>query len=100
NAAFYTKKFSFHQIPINKCEKDNGWVKYDQSYFENSTEWWLNKFNKYFSKTKKFIVLKKYFKAYLNGFPEAKIIRMRLMETKDTKETMEILNNILSRGNS
>ena len=50
NAAFYTKKFSFHQIPINKYERDNGWVKYDQSYFENSTAWWLNKINKYFSK--------------------------------------------------
>ena len=50
NAAFYTKKFSFHQIPINKYETDNGWVKYEESYFQNSTEWWLKKFEKYFSK--------------------------------------------------
>jgi nifR3 family TIM-barrel protein len=49
-------------------------------------------FNKYFFKTKKFIVLKKYFKGYLNGFPEAKTIRMKLMETKNSKEAIKIIN--------
>lgn len=49
-------------------------------------------FNKYFSKTKKFVVLKKYFKGYLNGFSEAKKIRIKLMETENTKEALKIIN--------
>jgi ubiquinone/menaquinone biosynthesis C-methylase UbiE len=41
-----TKKAAFHFIPISKSNKNEGWVKTFQSYFNNSTEWWLNKFKK------------------------------------------------------
>lgn len=52
-------------------------------------------FNKYFSKTKKFVVLKKYFKGYLNEFSEAKKIRIKLMETENTKEALKIITQYL-----
>ncbi len=49
NAAACTKKYSFHMLPVNKIGIDKGWEKTDQSYFNNSTSWWLSIFNKYFS---------------------------------------------------
>ncbi|MFH1838456.1 MAG: tRNA-dihydrouridine synthase [Candidatus Kuenenbacteria bacterium] len=49
-------------------------------------------FNKYFYGIKKFVVFKKYFKAYLNGFPDAKEIRIKLMETKNFEEALKIFD--------
>lgn len=49
NAAFYTKKFSFHMLPANMNGINKGWEKTDQSYFNNSVEWWMHFFTKYFS---------------------------------------------------
>jgi len=54
-------------------------------------------FNQHLQGIKKFVTLKKYFKGYLNGFPEAKIIRMKLMETNDLKEIEKILQIYLSK---
>jgi tRNA-dihydrouridine synthase len=36
--------------------------------------------------TKNFAIMKKHFKAYCEGFPGAKELRMRLMETQNSKE--------------
>ena len=41
-----TKYFSFHQIPMSKSDKDEGWISPLQSYFNNSKKWWLDKCNK------------------------------------------------------
>ena len=41
-----TKYFSFHQIPMSKSNKDEGWISPLQSYFNNSKKWWLDKCNK------------------------------------------------------
>ena len=46
----YTSKKSFHMIPVSENNLNNGWIKRGQSYFNNSIEWWLPKFEKYFSK--------------------------------------------------
>ena len=46
----YTSKRAFHMIPISENGRDNGWIKRGQSYFNNSVEWWLPKFEKFFSK--------------------------------------------------
>jgi len=46
----YTSKGTFHMIPISENNKNDGWIKRGQSYFNNSIEWWLPKFQKYFSK--------------------------------------------------
>lgn len=38
------KNSSFHFVPVSKSGINEGWVKNFQSYFNNSTDWWLNKF--------------------------------------------------------
>lgn len=41
-----TKNFAFHQIPMSRLNKDEGWITPLQSYFNNSNEWWMNKCKK------------------------------------------------------
>lgn len=43
-----TRLASFHHIPICR-EKDEGWITSNQSYFNNSIDWWLPKFHSVFS---------------------------------------------------
>lgn len=49
-------------------------------------------FDKTFSGIKNFDIMKKHFKAYINGFDGAKELRNKLMETKSLKEMKEILS--------
>lgn len=46
-------------------------------------------------KHKNFAVMKKHFKAYVNGFEGAKELRAKLMETKNSKEVKRIVDNFL-----
>ena len=39
-----TRQTSFHQVPVSRSGVDEGWISPYQSYFNNSTEWWLQKF--------------------------------------------------------
>jgi len=39
-----TKRISFNMVPVSKSGKDEGWIKTIQSYHNNSTEWWFEKF--------------------------------------------------------
>lgn len=39
-----TSQVSYHQIPVSKNNKNNGWIKTYQSYHNNSVDWWLEKF--------------------------------------------------------
>ncbi|MFA6273048.1 MAG: tRNA-dihydrouridine synthase family protein [Candidatus Paceibacterota bacterium] len=48
-------------------------------------------FNKLLGKHKNFAVMKKHFKAYINGFSGAKELRIKLMATKNVAEVEEIL---------
>jgi len=41
-----TKTASFHNIPVSRDERDHGWIIRTQSYFNNSTLWWLKKFRR------------------------------------------------------
>jgi SAM-dependent methyltransferase len=34
---------SFHMIPVSRSQKDEGWISPWQSYFNNSTDWWVTK---------------------------------------------------------
>lgn len=48
-------------------------------------------------KHKNFDVMKKHFKAYVNGFEGAKELRIKLMETKNSKEVEKIVNSFLKQ---
>ena len=45
-----TKYTGFHMIPVSKSNKDEGWLTFQQSYFNNSINWWEKKLNKHFKK--------------------------------------------------
>lgn len=45
---------------------------------------------------KPFAIMKKHFKAYVEGFPGAKELRMKLMETENAKQVEEIINDFLT----
>jgi ubiquinone/menaquinone biosynthesis C-methylase UbiE len=44
-----TRKVAFHTHPVSKSGKDEGWITTVQSYFNNSPEWWVEKYGKAFS---------------------------------------------------
>ena len=54
-------------------------------------------FEKEFNKIKSFAVMKKHFKAYVNGFDGAKELRAKLMDTKNSKEVKKIINDFLKK---
>ena len=39
-----TRRVSFHQVPVTFNGEDDGWIIDDQSYYNNSVNWWLEKF--------------------------------------------------------
>ncbi len=39
-----TRNVSYHQIPVSRSGKNEGWVKRNQSYYNNSVDWWLEKY--------------------------------------------------------
>ena len=47
---------------------------------------------------KNFALMKKHFKAYAEGFPGAKELRMKLMETSSAKEIEDIVEDFLAKG--
>ena len=38
------RKASFHNIPVSRSGRNEGWISPYQSYFNNSVDWWLAKF--------------------------------------------------------
>ena len=44
----YTSMASYHMLPTSESDKNDGWIRTNQSYFNNSVEWWLEKFQKHF----------------------------------------------------
>lgn len=46
---------------------------------------------------KNFAIMKKHYKAYVNGFDGAKELRMKLMESKNAEEVENIINNFLKK---
>ncbi|MBC7747663.1 MAG: class I SAM-dependent methyltransferase [Methylotenera sp.] len=45
-----TRKVSFHMIPVSKSKQNEGWMKTVQSFFNNSEDWWLEKFKKHYTR--------------------------------------------------
>lgn len=52
-------------------------------------------FDKILGKHKNFSIMKKHYKAYVSGFLGARELRMKLMETKNSKEVEKIINEFL-----
>lgn len=48
-------------------------------------------------KYKNFAVMKKHFKAYVNGFDGAKELRVKLMETENAKQVEKIINDFIKK---
>ncbi len=46
---------------------------------------------------KNFAIMKKHFKAYAEGFPGAKELRMQLMETNSAAEIEQVIHTFLSK---
>lgn len=44
-----TRSVAFHTHPVSKSGRDEGWITTVQSYFNNSTEWWIAKYQKSFA---------------------------------------------------
>ena len=44
-----TQLYSFHQIPMSRSDKNEGWITPYQSYFNNSVSWWYNHCKKVYS---------------------------------------------------
>jgi nifR3 family TIM-barrel protein len=57
-------------------------------------------FEKLLGKSRNFAVMKKHFKAYVNGFDGAKELRVKLMKTKNYKEVKVIVDNFLDQNQS
>ncbi len=47
-SARITTKAAFHMVPTSASGKDEGWMKTYQSFFNNSVEWWLEKYGRAF----------------------------------------------------
>ena len=54
-------------------------------------------FEEKLGKHKNFVVMKKHYKAYVNGFNGAKELREKLMETENAKQVSEIIKNFLKK---
>ncbi len=52
-------------------------------------------FEKLLGKVKNFSIMKKHYKAYVNGFDGARELRVKLMETKNSKEVEKIIKEFL-----
>jgi len=57
-------------------------------------------FEKLLGKSRNFAVMKKHFKAYVNGFDGAKELRIKLMKTENSGEIKAIVDNFLGENKS
>ncbi len=55
-------------------------------------------FEKHVEPHKNFLLMKKHFKAYVNGFDGAKELRIKLMEAKNTKDVSKVIKEFLKNG--
>ncbi len=84
---FLVKKYPYSFEPISLKEKLEVLVEH------------TNLFEKELSgpKHKSFAVMKKHFKTYVNDFPGAKELRVKLMETENAKQVEKIINDFLKK---
>jgi len=56
-------------------------------------------YEKILGKVKNFAIMKKHYKAYLNGFPRSKELRIKLMETNNVKEVEKNIKDFIKNNN-
>jgi ubiquinone/menaquinone biosynthesis C-methylase UbiE len=47
-SARVTKVAGFHMMPVSESDADEGWMQRNQSFWNNSVQWWVAKFQKSF----------------------------------------------------
>jgi nifR3 family TIM-barrel protein len=94
-----TKKYGCDGVMIGRGVFGNPWFFSGYTPTINERLKALLEHTKIFEKElgahKNFAVMKKHYKAYVNGFDGAKELRIKLMETNSTKEVEDIINNFL-----
>jgi nifR3 family TIM-barrel protein len=96
------KKYGLDGIMIGRGIFDNPWIfnkDIDSSKISHQKKIkllieHLTLFNKTWGKEKNFSSMKKFYKIYISNHPNAKEIRMKLMELKNAKETLEFLKSL------
>ncbi len=94
-------KFSAPEGPTRYSEKGAGIENFKEQDFLEEKLKVLIEHTQIFEKEllkpkhKNFSVMKKHFKAYVNDFPGAKELRVKLMETNNAKEVEKIISNFL-----
>jgi len=48
------RKSTFHMMPTSRSQRDEGWMKTYQSFYNNSPDWWVAKFRRHFKKVETF----------------------------------------------
>ena len=56
-------------------------------------------FEQLLGQVKNFAVMKKHYKAYATGFPGAKELRIKLMESQSGDEVQQIVDEFLAKNN-
>jgi len=98
-AQAYAKKYGVDGVMIGRGIFNNLWVFNPKVNEEEITPEMKTKalidhiklFEKTWKDKKNYDILKKFYKAYISGFPEAKQLRVKLMETNSAKEALKIL---------
>lgn len=90
----FFQKYILHSK--KRSDKDKYWLHTDKGVSTSEKLRVLVEHTKLFEELlgdiKSFAIMKKHFKAYVNGFDGAKELRMQLMETKNAKEVETIIN--------
>jgi len=98
-----SKKSGFDGIMVGRGIFGNPW------FFSEKTKVSVNQklkvllehtklFEKLMKGNKNFAVMKKHFKAYVNGFDGARELRIELMDTNNFKEVEKVINNFLYKN--
>lgn len=87
------RKLSSHNNPTSQMlRRDKENILFRLKVLVEHTE----KYEKVLGKYKSFNIMKKHYKAYVNGFDNAKDLRIELMNAKDAKEVKIIANKFIS----
>lgn len=99
----YSKKYGVDGVMIGRGIFHNLWVFNPEVQEKSITPEMkiealishIKLFDKTWGETKNYDILKKFYKAYVSGFPEAKQLRIKLMATNSASDALNIISNYL-----